>query len=84
MKRTKLLFFIITTLTMMLKFNTALAEEEPGTLYCPEKIECSRDKSISSCKAVGDNLEYWGEITSTGWVKKGTYSFQTAIDLFGN
>ena len=83
MNKVKLLFFILAPLATLFQFNTALAENSPIVLNCPEKIECSRDKSISSCKSVGDNLEYWGEIDSAGWIiKKGTYSFQTAISYY--
>ena len=58
---------------MLLQSNTVVAEEPSKALYCPEKIECSKDKSISSCKAFGKYLEYWGKIYATGTVKKGTY-----------
>lgn len=79
MNMTKLLFFIIVPFAILLQPNTALAKEPPNTLYCPEKIECLKDKSVSSCKAIGEHLEYWGKIYSDGTIKKGVY-FLTRID----
>ena len=75
MNRIKLLFFIITPLAMLLQSNTVLAEEPPKALYCPQKIVCSKTKSIRSCKAIGEHVEYWGEMFSSGTVQKGTYLF---------
>ncbi|MCC5791282.1 MAG: hypothetical protein JJT82_01540 [Legionellaceae bacterium] len=73
MNRIKLLFFIITPLVMLLQSNTVLAEEPPKVLYCPEKIECSKDKSISSCKAIGEHLEHWGNPYAFGTIMKGSH-----------
>lgn len=73
------LIHIIAPLAMFLQSHNVLAEEPPKALHCPEKIECSKDKSISSCKAFGEHLEYWGKIYSEGTVKKGIY-FLTRID----
>ncbi len=78
MNKTKLLFFIIAPLAILFYANTALAEETPSVLYCPEKIECLKEKSVSSCKAVGEHLEYWNKISANGTVRKDVYSLMSA------
>lgn len=67
---------------MLLQPNIVLAEEITEILYCPEKIECSKDKSISSCKAVGEHIEYWDKITNNGTVEKGSYFLTSVISAY--
>lgn len=74
MNITKLTLFITTSLAILLQSNTVMAEKLPNSLLCPEKIDCSRDKSISSCNAIGANIEYWGKAYADATVKKGTYN----------
>lgn len=71
MKKIELLFMML--LAILFQSTSALAERLPKTLFCPEKIECTKDKSISSCKAVGDHVKYWGNIYEDNIVRKGTY-----------
>lgn len=81
MNITKLIFFILIPLTIFCQ-NTVLAEELPKVLYCPEKIECTKDKSIRSCKILGDHAEQWGNLQSDGTVKKGIYFFNYAESTY--
>lgn len=53
--------------------------ESEKIITCPPKVVCSRDKSISSCSAVGENLEYWGKINASAPIKKGTFFFHRAL-----
>lgn len=69
-----LLFLLIISNTYANKTSTPIA--------CPYSIICSKDKSISSCQPVGENLEYWGEISASAPVKKGEYYFDTAISYY--
>lgn len=73
----RLTLFIATSLAMLLQPNIVMAEKLPNSLLCPEKIDCSRDKSVSSCRAIGDNSEYWGKVYADGTVKKGTYDLSS-------
>lgn len=70
------------SLVILLQSNNTLAESPPKTLFCPEKIECSKDKSISSCKAIGEHLEYWSKALSIGTVIKGTYFFDQVYSIY--
>lgn len=79
----KNVFFRAIFLSILFQSTVSLAEASPkGPIICPKKIECSRDKSVSSCKAVGENLEFWGSVYSGGVVKKGTYIFNQAYALY--
>jgi hypothetical protein len=82
MNKKTLLFFITASLAMLLQPNIVSAEETPKALYCPEKIECSKDKSISSCKATGEHLEYWSKVSASGTVKKGTYFLNSIYSYY--
>ena len=82
MNKKNLLFFIIASWLIFLQSNTVQAEEPLNVLYCPEKIECAKDKSISSCKIIGDHLEQWGSLEADGTIKKGTYFFNYAESTY--
>lgn len=73
MNKIKLLIFIIASLAILLQSNTVLAEEAASVLYCPEKIECTKDKSVSSCKIIGQYSE-WGNIEAWSTIRKGVHA----------
>lgn len=81
MNKLTVLIAALTIVNSMTSFATGTSDNQSDPseiITCPTAIECSRDRSISSCKAVGDNLEYWGEAIQDGPVKKGIYFFFTA------
>lgn len=81
MNKKRSLLSSIILLSIFFQSGLAKAEEQPDVLYCPEKIECLKDKSISSCKAFGE-LEYWGEIQQSGTIIKGTYTLKSATSTY--
>lgn len=70
--------FICAFALLFCGLQVALAEPLPKTLYCPEKIECSRDKITSSCKVIGNHTEFWGDIIPDGVIIKGDYHLKIA------
>ena len=63
--------------------NTPSAKEvSEDHIFCPEKIDCSEEGNIGSCKAVGDNLNYWGKMQENGRIIKGAYIFQAATSSY--
>ncbi len=52
------------------------------SIYCPKEIVCSMDKRVSSCKPVGDNLEYWDKVRDSSPVTKGTHRFLNAYSSY--
>lgn len=79
MKKIELLFVIL--LAILFQSTPALAGT-PKILFCPEKIECTKDKSISSCKAIGKHVEYWGNVYEDSTVKKGVYFLTQAESYY--
>lgn len=69
MNKTNPVVFILATLTLFLQSNIVLAEETASVVYCPEKIDCTKDKSVSSCEVVGQNSE-WGNIQALATIRK--------------
>lgn len=58
--------------------KVAFSEEAPvNKITCPSKIECLKDGNASSCKLIGTNLQYWGNILEGGRISKGTYTFSS-------
>ena len=84
MNKTNLLFFIPIFLVLELNSHCIQATELPKELLCPEKIECLRDKSVSSCKAFSETLEFWGKIQANGTVKTGTYLLRQVQSSYQN
>lgn len=84
MKKYIRLMQLTTTVSLMgLAVNyTNAASKIELPITCPKEIQCSKDKSLSSCKAAGDNLEYWGEINSSAPIEKGIHYFHTAIAYY--
>jgi|GEM_PF-6445398 len=80
MKKLTVLITVLTIANSIAAFamNTSDAQSAtPATITCPKIIKCSAN-NVASCKAIGDNLEYWGKIYIFGQEKKGTYYFQQA------
>lgn len=78
-------FYKLAVLTPVLMFTipeVGYCAESEKIITCPTKVVCSRDKSISSCSAVGENLEYWGRISASAPIKKGTYFFHRALTSY--
>lgn len=80
MNQIKSLIFVFTAL---LQSNIVLAETKVSLLYCPEKIECTKDKSISSCKIVGQYSE-WGNIQAWATTRKGVYTLTSVQSSYQN
>jgi len=71
---------IITLFSGVLFLSKTVFSEEASInkINCPSKIECLKDGSVSSCKLIGSNLQYWGNILEGGRISKGTYTFSSA------
>lgn len=49
-------------------------------IYCPDSIQCTRPGDATSCKYLGDSLEYWDKLRDNWRIKKGIYKFR-AVDI---
>lgn len=82
MKLTSLYKLASLALVLIFTQEFGYCAEYEKIITCPAKIECLRDKSISSCSAKGENLEYWGKINSNAPLKKGTYYFHSVFATY--
>lgn len=72
----KCLFIVLSTLISCNSFATQNKKVDSKDLFfCPEKIECSREGRIESCKPIGEHIENWTNIREAGKVQKGNYKF---------
>jgi len=46
--------------------------------FCPSKIECLEEGNLSSCKTIGGDPQYWGDLPQDRPIEKGTYTFNYA------
>jgi hypothetical protein len=78
--------FISLSVFFVLAFQASCiwSVEVPKELFCPEKIECSQDKNLSSCKVFGNHLELWGELVPKGAINKGIYNLQHVQATYQN
>jgi hypothetical protein len=47
-------------------------------IYCPDKIICTQNRSIESCKLQGIDTDNWGSLSQGNVIQKGEYMFYNA------
>lgn len=76
MKNLTKLIFIFSSTCLIAKYSFATP------IACPSSVICSKDKSISSCEPVGDNLKYWEKASASAPIIKGEYYFGGAVSSY--
>lgn len=63
MKKTSLwLAALLLIATPAFAYVSGKALVDSKTVYCPERITCTKDGDLSSCSYITDSPEYWGQI----------------------